>query len=152
TQDGAERQLDAMIFATGFRVSEMLRGIRITGRGGIEIHDTWRERISAYLGITVSGFPNFFMLLGPNTGLGHNSVLLMIEAQVRYVMSCLRLMRKRGEPVMAVRPEVQQRFVDELRSLLPHTVWESGCRSWYQDARTGESAATWPGSVVAYRR
>src|SRR5262249_49893867 len=109
TQDGAERPLDAMIFATGFRVSEMLRGIRITGRGGIEIHDTWRERISAYLGITVSGFPNFFMLLGPNTGLGHNSVLLMIEAQVRYVMSCLRLMRKRGDPVMAVRPEVQQR-------------------------------------------
>ena len=152
TEDGAERPLNALIFATGFRVTEMLRGIRIVGRGGIEIHETWRDRISAYLGITVSGFPNFFMLLGPNTGLGHNSVLLMIEAQVRYVMSCLRLMRKRGEPVMDVRPEVQQRFVEELRSRLPQTVWESGCRSWYQDARTGESAATWPGSVVAYRR
>jgi cation diffusion facilitator CzcD-associated flavoprotein CzcO len=152
TEDGVERPLDVMVYGTGFRVTEMLRGIRIVGTGGVEIHDTWRERISAYLGITVSGFPNFFMLLGPNTGLGHNSVLLMIEAQVRYIMSCLRLMRKRGERVMDVRPEVQQRFVEELRRLMPHTVWESGCRSWYQDARTGESAATWPGSVVAYRR
>ena len=62
--------------------------------GGVEIHETWRERISAYLGIAVSGFPNFFMLLGPNTGLGHNSVVLMIEAQVRYVMSALKLMRR----------------------------------------------------------
>src|SRR5262249_4269503 len=85
-------------------------------------------------------------------GLGHNSVLLMIEAQVRYIMSCLRLMRKRGERAMDVRPEVQQRFVEEMRRLMPHTVWESGCRSWYQDARTGESAATWPGSVLAARR
>jgi hypothetical protein len=119
----------------------------------VEIHETWKERTSAFLGVTVSGFPNFFILLGPNTGLGHNSVVLMIEAQVRYVMSCLRLMQKRGQGVMDVRPSSQQRFVEEVRRRLPGTVWESGgCRSWYQDERNGESSAIWPASVVAYQR
>jgi cation diffusion facilitator CzcD-associated flavoprotein CzcO len=152
TEDGLERPIDAIVYGTGFRATEMLRGIRIVGRGGVEIHEAWRERISAFLGITVSGFPNFFLLLGPNTGLGHNSVVLMIEAQVRYVMSCLRLMRKRGQTVMEVRADRQRKFVDEARRRLPGTVWESGCRSWYQDERTGESTAIWPGSVVAYQR
>jgi cation diffusion facilitator CzcD-associated flavoprotein CzcO len=153
TDDGRERPIDVMIYGTGFRATELLRGIRIVGRGGLEIHDAWRDRISAFLGVTVSGFPNFFMLLGPNTGLGHNSVVLMIEAQVRYVMSCLRLMRKRGDRVMEVRPERQTSFVEEMRRRLPGTVWEAGgCRSWYQDERTGETPAIWPASVVAYQR
>jgi hypothetical protein len=84
----------------------------------------------------VSCFPNFFILLGPNTGLGHNSVVLMIEAQVRYVMSCLHLMQKRGQGVMDVRPASQRKFVEEIRRRLPGTVWESGCRSWYQMSAT----------------
>ncbi|HLK66005.1 MAG TPA: NAD(P)/FAD-dependent oxidoreductase [Bryobacteraceae bacterium] len=152
TADGTERPIDVIVYGTGFRVTDMLRGIRLTGRGGIEIHEAWRERISAYLGITVNGFPNLFFLLGPNTGLGHNSVILMIEAQVRYVMSCLRMMEKRGQRVMEVRPDSQRQFVEELRGRLPGTVWESGCKSWYQDERTGESTAIWPASVVAYQR
>lgn len=152
TEDGTEWPVDVIVYGTGFRATEMLRGIRITGRGGVEIHETWKERTSAFLGITASGFPNFFMLLGPNTGLGHNSVVLMIEAQVRYVMSCLHLMQKRGNGVMDVRPASQQKFVEEIRRRLPGTVWESGCRSWYQDERTGESSAIWPASVVAYQR
>jgi cation diffusion facilitator CzcD-associated flavoprotein CzcO len=153
TEDGAEWPVDAIVYGTGFRATELLRGIRITGRGGVEIHETWKERISAFLGITVAGFPNFFMLLGPNTGLGHNSVVLMIEAQVRYAISCLRLMRQRGQTAMEVRQDSQRKFVEEMRSRLPHTVWESGgCRSWYQDERTGETPAIWPASVVAYQR
>ena len=153
TGDGVERPVDAMVYGTGFRATEILRGICIVGRGGVEIHEAWKERISAFLGITVSGFPNFFLLLGPNTGLGHNSVVLMIEAQVRYVMSCLRLMRKRECRVMEVREGSQQGFVADLRERLRGTVWESGgCRSWYLDERTGESPALWPGSVLAYRR
>lgn len=88
-------------------------GIRLVGRGGVGIHDAWRERMSAFLGVTVSGFPNFFILPGPNTGLGHNSVVLMIEAQVRYVMSCLTLMPRRGQKVTHVRPESQERFVGQ---------------------------------------
>jgi cation diffusion facilitator CzcD-associated flavoprotein CzcO len=153
TSDGAERPVDVLIFGTGFRATEPLIGIRIVGRSGIEIHDAWRERMSAYLGVTVSGFPNFFLLLGPNTGLGHNSVVLMIEAQVRYVMSCLKLMKSRKKRVLEVRPETQNNFVGEIHRRLQTTVWQSGgCHSWYQDQRTGENTTLWPGSVVAYLR
>ena len=157
TQDGlaqgVERPVDVLIFGTGFQVTEMLCGARLFGRDGADLRNQWRERASAYLGITVSRFPNLFILLGPNTGLGHNSVVLMIEAQVRYVMSCLNLMRKLRKPVMEVRESAQREFVERLRKRLAGTVWESGgCRSWYQDPRTGESPVIWPGSVVAYQR
>ncbi len=153
TAGGRERPADAIVYATGFRVTEMLGGTPVYGRGGLELHEAWRERIAAYLGITVSGFPNFFLLLGPNTGLGHNSVVLMIEAQIRYVMSCLALLRKRGARAMDVRPERLRAFVEEIRARLRGTVWESGgCKSWYQDERTGETPAVWPGSVREYQR
>jgi cation diffusion facilitator CzcD-associated flavoprotein CzcO len=153
TANGVERQVDVLIFGTGFRATEPLIGIRIVGRGGVEIHDAWRERVSAYLGVTVSGFPNLFLLLGPNTGLGHNSVVLMIEAQVRYVMSCLALMKRGQRRVLEVRPETQKQFVADIHRRLAGTVWQSGgCHSWYQDQRTGENTALWPGSVVAYVR
>jgi cation diffusion facilitator CzcD-associated flavoprotein CzcO len=153
TRDGIERPVDVLIFGTGFRVTDVLLGTRIVGRAGVEIHDAWKERVTAFLGITVAGFPNFFLLLGPNTGLGHNSVVLMIEAQVRYVMSCLGMMRRRGQAVMEVRDASQRRFADRIREKLAGTVWlAGGCRSWYQDQRTGESPVVWPGSVVEYQR
>jgi cation diffusion facilitator CzcD-associated flavoprotein CzcO len=153
TQDGTERPVDVLIHGTGFRVTEPMIGIQLVGRGGVEIHDAWRERMSAFLGVTVSGFPNFFILLGPNTGLGHNSVVLMIEAQVHYVMSCLRLMRRRGRKVMHLRPDSQERFVNQIVQRLSRTVWQTGgCRSWYQDRKTGENTTLWPGSVVDYMR
>jgi cation diffusion facilitator CzcD-associated flavoprotein CzcO len=153
TQDGRERPVDLLIHGTGFRATEPMIGIRLVGRGGVEIHDAWRERMSAFLGVTVSGFPNFFILLGPNTGLGHNSVVLMIEAQVRYVMSCLELMRRRGQKVMHLRPESQKRFVEDIMQRMGRTVWQTGgCRSWYQDQKTGENTTLWPGSVVGYMR
>ncbi len=153
TQDGVERPIDVLIYGTGFRATEPLIGCRLVGRGGVEIHDAWRQRMSAYLGITVTGFPNFFMLLGPNTGLGHNSVVLMIEAQVRYAVKCLKLMKRSKHHVLEVRPEIQQRFVKEIYRRMSRTVWQSGgCHSWYQDQRTGEITTLWPGSVVAYLR
>ncbi|PYT89490.1 MAG: 4-hydroxyacetophenone monooxygenase [Acidobacteria bacterium] len=153
TQDGIERPVDVLIYGTGFHVTDQFIGMKLFGRGGIEIHDAWRKRMSAYLGVTVSGFPNFFMLLGPNTGLGHNSVVLMIEAQVGYVMRCLRLMRQRNISAMEVRAESQQHFVANLHDHMARTVWQSGgCRSWYQDTHTGENTTLWPGSVIGYRR
>src|SRR5262249_10604144 len=105
TQDGTERPVDVLIYGTGFRTTELLHEAEIVGRKGLEIHQAWKDRANAFLGVTVSGFPNFFMLLGPNTGLGHNSVVLMSEAQIGYVMDCLRLMRRRGLNVMEVRPD-----------------------------------------------
>jgi cation diffusion facilitator CzcD-associated flavoprotein CzcO len=153
TQDGVERPIDVLIYGTGFRATEPLIGCRVVGRGGVEIHDAWGKRMSAFLGVTVTGFPNFFMLLGPNTGLGHNSVVLMIEAQVRYTMKCLKLMNRRKQRVMEVRPEIQQRFVEDIHRRMGRTVWQSGgCHSWYQDQNTGEITTLWPGSVVSYLR
>jgi cation diffusion facilitator CzcD-associated flavoprotein CzcO len=153
TRDGAERPIDVLIYGTGFRATEPLIGVRVVGKGGVEIHEAWRTRMSAYLGITAAGFPNFFMLLGPNTGLGHNSVVLMIEAQVRYTMDCLKLMKRRKQRVLEVRPEIQQSFVEEIYRRMSGTVWQSGgCKSWYQDQSTGEITTLWPGSVVSYLR
>jgi len=153
TQDGEERPIDVLIFGTGFRATEPLIGCRVVGRAGVEIHDAWGKRMSAYLGVTVAGFPNFFMLLGPNTGLGHNSVVLMIEAQVRYAMKCLKLMKRRKQRVIEVRAESQERFVAEIYRRMGGTVWQSGgCKSWYQDQGTGEITTLWPASVIAYLR
>jgi cation diffusion facilitator CzcD-associated flavoprotein CzcO len=153
TADGVERPVDVLIFGTGFQVTEPFIGMRLFGRGGLEIHDAWRNGMSAYLGVTVNGFPNFFILLGPNTGLGHNSVVLMIEAQVQYVMKCLKLMRQRNSKSMEIRPETQKRFAARTRERLRRTVWQAGgCSSWYQDTQTGENTTLWPGSVIAYQR
>jgi cation diffusion facilitator CzcD-associated flavoprotein CzcO len=151
TANGEERQAGVIIYGTGFQVVEPFRGTRIVGRGGVEIHDAWKQRANAFLGVTVNGFPNFFMLLGPNTGLGHNSVVLMIEAQIRYVMSCLKMMRRRGRDVLEVRLATQERFADDVRRRLAKTVWQAGgCSSWYKDRETGENPTIWPGSVVEY--
>jgi len=153
TRDGVERPIDVLIYGTGFRATEPLIGCRVVGKGGVEIHDAWGKRMSAYLGITAAGFPNLFMLLGPNTGLGHNSVVLMIEAQVRYSMKCLKLMKRRNQRVLEVLPEIQQSFVEEVYRRMAGTVWLSGgCKSWYQDQNTGEVTTLWPGSVVSYLR
>jgi cation diffusion facilitator CzcD-associated flavoprotein CzcO len=153
TQDGTERPVDVLIYGTGFHVTDQFIGMRLMGRGGLEIHEAWRKGMSAHLGVTVRGFPNFFIMLGPNTGLGHNSVVLMIEAQVRYVVQCLTLMRERKVAVMEVRAEAQKKFVEDLQRRLSGTVWKSGgCKSWYQDTHTGEITTVWPGSVIAYRR
>jgi cation diffusion facilitator CzcD-associated flavoprotein CzcO len=153
TCDGVERPIDVLIYGTGFRATEPLIGCRVVGKGGLDIHEAWRKRMSAYLGVTVSGFPNFFMLLGPNTGLGHNSVVLMIEAQVHYAMKCLKLMKRRNQRVLEVRSETQESFVEEIYRRMAGTVWQSGgCKSWYQDQTTGEITTLWPGSVVSYLR
>jgi len=153
TEDGIEHPADVLIYGTGFRATEPLIGARIVGRGGMEIHDAWRERMNAYYGITVSGYPNFFVLLGPNTGLGHNSIILMTEAQVRYVMSCLKLMKRAKKNVIEVREETQRQFVETIHERLKGTVWQAGgCKSWYLDARTGENTTLWPGTVVEYVR
>jgi cation diffusion facilitator CzcD-associated flavoprotein CzcO len=145
--------VDVLIYGTGFRATEPLIGCRIVGKGGVEIHDAWGKRMTAYLGVNVSGFPNFFILLGPNTGLGHNSVVLMVEGQVRYTMNCLKLMKRKKQRVLEVRPEIQQSFVEEIYRRMSGTVWQSGgCHSWYQDQNTGEITTLWPGSVVSYLR
>lgn len=151
TADGRERQVDAVIFATGFKAQEPFERGTVFGRGGVDIVDAWRVGPEAYLGTTVNGFPNFFMLVGPNTGLGHNSMVYMIESQISYVMSALRQMRTAGLLAVDVRPEVQRAFNAELQTRQAGTVWASGCRSWYLN-ENGRNTTLWPGASFIFRR
>ncbi len=148
TAGGALHRADVIVYATGFRLTGAFDRAGITGAGGLRLQDAWRDGMEAYLGITVAGFPNLFLMLGPNSGLGHNSMIFMIEAQARYVLRCLDLIDVLG-PV-SVRPEVQRRFNERLQRRLRRAVWSAGgCVSWYLDSR-GVNRALWPGSTVGY--
>ncbi len=149
--DGTAHRLDAIIYATGFDVTGSFARMNLVGRGGTRLADAWAGGMGAYQGITVAGFPNFFMLVGPNTGLGHNSILAMIEVQVRHVLDCLEALRG-GARTIEPRPEAQDRFLHRIRARMEDSIWQAGgCRSWYLDAR-GRNTTLWPGSVIAYRR
>jgi cation diffusion facilitator CzcD-associated flavoprotein CzcO len=150
TEDGTLHEVDALIFGTGFRVVDYIASMKITGRAGQELNAVWRSSVRNYLGINVSGFPNLFLLMGPNTGLGHNSMIFMIEAQVRYAVDALRAMRERDLVSIDVRPEVEQRFREEMSRRMKGTVWTSGCNSWYQ-APDGD-VLLWPGFTFEYWR
>ncbi len=149
-EDGEEHAVDAIILATGFRpicVADPLRG-----RGGVALAERWAERREAYLGTTVAGYPNYFMLIGPNTATGHTSALLYAEAQIEYVMSCLEHLERNGLDSLDVRDEVQAAFNTDLRQRLKGTVWTSGgCGSWYLDADGGTSVI-WPGYTWQFER
>jgi cation diffusion facilitator CzcD-associated flavoprotein CzcO len=148
TADGRERAVDAIIYGTGFHVTDYLSAIEIVGRGGVALNDAWRTSPRNYLGINVAGFPNLFLLMGPNTGLGHNSMIFMIEAQARYARTAIETLRDRGLAYLDVRPDVERAFRDELARKMKHTVWTTGCRSWYQTPE-GE-VFLWPGATFDY--
>jgi cation diffusion facilitator CzcD-associated flavoprotein CzcO len=150
TADGTAHDVDVIIYGTGFRVTDALAEQRIVGRGGVKIQEAWADGIEAHHGVTIAGFPNLFMLLGPNTGLGHNSVVFMIESQVQHVLSCLRLLSEEKADVIEVRPEAQRRFNRGLQRRLRKAVWnEGGCRSWYLDDK-GVNRTLWPGFTFEY--
>lgn len=150
--DGQERPVDAIIFGTGFEVQNPIpRGV-VFGRGGVDIADAWKDGPEAYKGLSVSGFPNLFILLGPNTGLGHNSIIYMIESQVHYVMQLLQLMKRRKLRAADVKPAVQQRFNERLQQRLKSAVWTAGgCKSWYLNDN-GKNTTLWPGFTFRYRQ
>jgi cation diffusion facilitator CzcD-associated flavoprotein CzcO len=151
TKDGRELEVDTIIFGTGFHVTDMPVGKYVRGRDGRSMDETWNGSPRAHLGTTVPGFPNFFLLLGPNTGLGHNSIVYMAESQIAYVLDALRVMRERGAETLEVRSEVADRFNDELAERHEGTVWETGCSSWYLDD-TGRNATLWPDWTFNFRR
>ncbi|MEH3148223.1 MAG: NAD(P)/FAD-dependent oxidoreductase [Methylobacterium frigidaeris] len=151
TGDGVEHALDVIVFATGFDLAAAGR-LPVTGRGGITLDAAWAGGMGAHRGITLAGFPNHFFLLGPNTGLGHNSVVLMIEAQVAYVLACLERLAREPGVALEPAPEAQARFLADLQARLAGSIWQrGGCVSWYQDA-AGRNVALWPGTVASYRR
>jgi cation diffusion facilitator CzcD-associated flavoprotein CzcO len=149
--DGTEREVDAIIFGTGFATSDFLAPMTITGLDGIDLSETWRDGAEAYLGMTVSGFPNLFILYGPNTNLGHNSIIYMLESQTDYALGAIRHVGTFGKGWVNVRPEVQKEYNRELQEQLGETVWEAGCTSWYRTA-SGKNTNNWPGYTMEYRR
>jgi cation diffusion facilitator CzcD-associated flavoprotein CzcO len=151
TEDGTEREVDAIVFGTGFNVVDMPVARYVRGRGGHTLDERWQGSPRAHLGTTVPGFPNLFMLLGPNTGLGHSSMVYMIESQVAYVIDALRAMKARGAEVGEVREDVVERYNGALDERMVGTVWSTGCSSWYLDD-TGRNATLWPDWTFAFRR
>ena len=151
TADGREREVDAIVLGTGFHVTDIPAAHRIRGRGGVLLDDLWHGSPRAHLGSTVAGFPNLFFLLGPNTGLGHSSMVYMIESQIAHVMAALKHMREHRATTIEVRPEVQARYNAELEQRLEGTVWNTGCASWYLD-RTGRNSTAWPDWTWQFRR
>jgi cation diffusion facilitator CzcD-associated flavoprotein CzcO len=152
TPPAASHPADVIVYCTGFKSTTMPFSRRIYGRDGRSLDEVWGPSPRAYLGTTVSGFPNLFLLRGPNTGLGHNSILPMIEAQIEHILGALQHMEASGTAALEPRPAAQERFVEQVDRGSENTVWtDGGCDSWYLD-ESGRNAVLWPRSVAAFRR
>ncbi|MDE2201109.1 MAG: NAD(P)/FAD-dependent oxidoreductase [Burkholderiaceae bacterium] len=153
TTDGKRREVDCLIFGTGFHATDPFpRGV-LLGSQGVDIVDAWGNGAEAYLGTTVAGFPNFFIVVGPNTGLGHSSMVFMIESQVAYIVDALKSMRAHNVAAIDVRADVQRRFNDGIQKRLSNAIWSAGgCVSWYLDPKTGKNTTLWPGFTWQFRR
>jgi len=150
--NGVERDVDAIIFGTGFHVTDMPVAQQVRGRGGKLISDVWQGSPRAYLGTSVPGFPNLFLLLGPNTGLGHSSMVYMSEAQVEHVLRAIQAMDRSGAATIEVRPEAHAELNREVDARMRGTVWDTGgCSSFYLDD-TGRNATLWPDWTWRFRQ
>ena len=152
TADGISHEVDTIIFGTGFRVGEGMGEVAVTGRDGVKLHDVWADGPEALLGTTVAGFPNLFMMIGPNTGLGHSSMVYMIESQTSFILDALRLLDDTGAVALDTRRDRQDAFNAEVQRRLEGSVWMTGgCHSWYLDEH-GKNRTLWPGYTFDYRR
>ncbi|MGH2943220.1 MAG: flavin-containing monooxygenase [Solirubrobacteraceae bacterium] len=152
TADGVERPIDSIILATGFRPTDPPIAQRLTGAGGRLLADVWKGSPEAYLGTAISDFPNLFLLYGPNTNLGHSSIVYMLESQVDYVLQAIALLRRGDVKALDVRPAVQRAYNEDIARRLSTTVWNAGgCASWYLDAN-GRNSTMWPDYTFRYRR
>ena len=151
TNSGEERTVDAIVFGTGFDVQHYMDHITVRGRGGQTLQEAAAGGgMQAYKGCAVAGFPNYFMITGPNTGLGHNSMIYMIESGVNYVMDAITQLRRNGWHSVDVKRDVQDAYNANLQRRLQKTVWASGCKSWYLDSN-GKNTTLWPGFTFSYR-
>lgn len=153
TADGKEHEVDAIIFGTGFAATDPIGPMKIRGTGGADLRETFRASgTEAYLGTSVAGFPNLFLLTGPNTGLGHNSMVYMIESQVAFVMDALKTMRRKELLAVEVRGEAQEEYNRWLHGKAKDAIWSAGgCNSWYLD-ENGKNVTLWPGFTWDFRR
>ncbi|GAA4215866.1 flavin-containing monooxygenase [Actinocatenispora rupis] len=151
TVDGRRHEVDTIILGTGFTATRPPIARRLTGRDGLLLADAWRDGMAAYRGTTVAGFPNMFMLIGPNTGLGHNSMIHVIESQLNYLLDALSKMDTYRVAAVEVEAGTQDAYNDEVQARLGPTVWNTGgCRSWYLDD-TGRNTTLWPSFTWRFR-
>jgi cation diffusion facilitator CzcD-associated flavoprotein CzcO len=149
TRDGRVHEVDAIVFATGFALGIAKAPFRVVGRDGRLLDEAWQAGATAYKGISVHGFPNWFVLMGPNTGPGHTSVLVFTEAQISHAVGAIRRLRERGEKCVDVREDVQRRYNAGLQRRMKHMVWSSGCHSWYLSP-DGSNHSLYPGFAAEY--
>jgi cation diffusion facilitator CzcD-associated flavoprotein CzcO len=152
THDGSDRAVDAIVYATGFQVGDLAAPpFEIRGAEGVVLSQRWRSGPEAYLGTAVAGFPNLFFIIGPNSLLGHNSMVHMIEGHIQYIASCLETMQLQGLATVQVRQQVQERFNRWVQKRMQRTIWATGgCRNRYQTS-AGKHVAIWPGSTFDFR-
>lgn len=150
SSDGTFHELDTLVLATGFKVTDHPITRIIVGRDGRSLAEHWAGGAEAYLGTTVVDFPNFFLLTGPYTGLGHNSIVFMLESQFEYILGALDALGERRAATLEVRPHVAHAFGEEMQAALQGTVWNSGCASWYLDAN-GRNTSVWPTFTWRFR-
>lgn len=149
---GNEYELDALIFATGFEAPEPPVAHRIHGRDGVKLVDQWDQGMQAYDSTAVPGFPNMFMVLGPNTGLGHHTMVFMIEAQVDYILGALDHAKENNFDVLEARPEAEAEYLADIEARATGTVWlDGGCKFWYRDPRSDRLTVLWPDFAYAFR-
>ena len=148
-QDGTERDVDVVVCATGYAAADYLGEIEVTGEGGVTLRDVWRDGAHAYLGMAVPGFPNFFMLYGPNTNIGSNSVIFVLEAQARYIVRALRYLRRKGGSYVAVRSSAMANFLAKIDQWMQGTVWNTQCSNYFR-AANGRVVTQWPRSARAF--
>ncbi|WP_051146673.1 flavin-containing monooxygenase [Marinobacter daepoensis] len=148
---GVERPVDCIVYGTGFKAQEPIPKGMIFGRDGRDLLDAWCDGAQAYKGTTVAGFPNFFMLMGPNTGLGHSSMVYMIESQVQYVLDAIKKMDHWGWKSVDVTADACGRYNASIQARLGDSVWQTGCKSWYVN-ENGKNTTLWPGFTWQFRQ
>ncbi len=152
TADGVERPIDVLVVATGFHTTDLPIAERVHGHDGVSLGDTWRRHgMAAYKGTTVHGFPNLFLIVGPNTGLGHSSMVFIIESQVAYIRDAIATMRRNEYATIEPTPAAQERWNADIQRRMKRTVWNTGgCSSWYLDEH-GRNTVLWPRTTFKFR-
>jgi len=151
TGSGTVHEVDVIVYGTGFRSTEFVAPIEVKGSGGVDLRTVWADGAEAYCGTTVAGFPNMFILYGPNTNLGHNSIIFMVEQQVAHMMRLVEIVFRRGLRSIGVRPAAMAAYNEGLQADLGSWVWKTGCRNWYMTDQ-GKITNNWPHSTIAWRK
>lgn len=150
TTDGKEHTADIIIFGTGFKAADFLSPIHVVGNNKVTLTQAWQDGAEAYKGVSVAGFPNLFILYGPNTNLGHNSIIYMLESQFEYVLRCVKAMNNRKARSIDVKKTAMRTYNENIQAQIGNTVWQAGCTSWYQN-ESGKNTNNWPTFTFKYR-